>query len=119
VASPALPAPDSYSVRLVSGRRLYDGGVLLGACGSLGALVAEAVVGVHPLDLEKLGVGESGRIRVRSARGEVVLGAVGDEGVPRGVASIDFNLGSGGTGNGAAGLIDSREPVVDVRMETP
>jgi len=129
VAAPTLPAPDSYSVRLVSGRRLYDGGVLLGACESLAALVPAAAVRAHPLDLEKLGVSHGGRVRVRSARGDVVLDAVADETVPRGVASVDFNLaGDGGAGSdggaandraAAGALIDSREPVVDVRMETP
>ncbi|HXQ76531.1 MAG TPA: NADH-quinone oxidoreductase subunit NuoG [Acidimicrobiales bacterium] len=128
VAVPALPAPDSYSVRLVSGRVLYDDGVLLGACGSLGTLVPVAGVRAHPHDLEKLGVGEGGPVRVRSARGDVVLDAVADATLARGVVSIDFNLAAGegvgaGTGDGgpvvAAALIDSRQPVVDLRMETP
>ena len=72
----------------------------------------------HPHDLEKLGVGEGGRVRVRSARGDVVLGATADETVPRGVASVDFNLESEGAA-AARALIDCRQAVVDVRMETP
>jgi NADH-quinone oxidoreductase subunit G len=133
--SVTLPAPDSYSLRLVSGRRLYDDGVLLGACPSLAALVVPAVVRAHPHDLEKLGMGDGGPVRMRWARGELVLEAVADDSVPRGAAAIDFNLatGNGGTdavptagatagGGGraaAATLIDSRQAVVDVRMETP
>jgi hypothetical protein len=125
VETPALPPADSYSVRLVSGRQLYDDGVLLGACPSLGPLVDRAALRAHPLDLEKLGVGGGDPVRVRSARGDVVLGAMADETVPRGVAAIDFNLpgpdgGNGGdSGGGASALIDSRQPVVDVRLETP
>jgi hypothetical protein len=53
-----------------------------------------------------------------------------DESVTRGVVAIDFNLdgpavnGSAatsivGAGSVAARLIDSRQAVVDVRMETP
>lgn len=115
-------------MRLVSGRVLYDDGVLLGACGSLGTLVPVAGVRAHPHDLEKLGVGEGGPVRVRSACGDVVLDAVADATLARGVVSIDFNLAAGegvgaGTGDGgpvvAAALIDSRQPVVDLRMETP
>jgi NADH-quinone oxidoreductase subunit G len=131
VAGTSLPTADSYSLRLVSGRRLYDGGVLLGACESMTALVAVAEVRVHPLDLEKLGVADGGSVRIKSGRGDVVLGAVVDESVTRGVVAIDFNLdppssngnggggGRGGTGSAAARLIDSRQAVVDVRMETP
>jgi NADH-quinone oxidoreductase subunit G len=133
VTTATLPAPDSYSVRLVSGRRLYDRGVLLGACASLASLVESAAVRAHPHDLEKLGIGTGGPVRVRSARGEVVLEAVADVTVPRGVAAIDFNLDTDGPhtdgphGDGphsdartaAAAIIDSRHSVVDVRMETP
>jgi len=114
VEAPGLPAADSYSVRLVSGRRLYDSGVLLDACSELAGLVADAGLRANPHDLEKLGVGDGGQVRVKSARGDVVLPAVADGSVPRGVASIDFNLDGA-----AAALIDVRQPVVDVRMETP
>jgi NADH-quinone oxidoreductase subunit G len=124
VATATLPTADSYSVRLVSGRRLYDGGVLLGACDSLVPLVAPAGLRAHSHDLEKLGVAAGGPLRVRSARGEVVLDAVADDRVPRGVAAIDFNLAIAGDGvhdglAAAAALIDSRQAVVDVRLETP
>jgi hypothetical protein len=37
-----------------------------------------------------------------------------DTGVPRGVASLLFNL----PGDGVAELIDATEPVTDVRLET-
>jgi len=118
VETPSLPAPDSYSVRLVSPRRLYDKGVLLGAVASLSALVDEATLRAHPADLEKLGVGAGGAVRVKSGRGDLVVSAVADETLPRGVASIDFNLESDGVAV-ARTLIDSRQPLVDVRMETP
>ena len=114
VTAPTLPAPDSYSVRLVSGRTLYDDGVLLGACDSLTPLVAAAAVGANPHDLEKLGLGDGDPVRVKSGRGEVVLPARADDSLPRGVASIGFNLYGA-----AAALIDARHPVVDVRLETP
>jgi NADH-quinone oxidoreductase subunit G len=118
VEAPALPAPDGYAVRLVSGRRLYDGGVLLGACESLAALVPPARLRAHPADLEKFGVGSAGSVRVRSGRGELVVAVVADETHPRAVASVDFNLESDGAAVAGA-LIDSRQPVVDIRMETP
>ncbi|HVC71906.1 MAG TPA: NADH-quinone oxidoreductase subunit NuoG [Acidimicrobiales bacterium] len=123
VVAPSVPAVDSYSVRLVSGRRLYDGGVLVGVGEALAALVAPATVRAHPHDLEKLGVGAGDRVRLRTGRGDVVLAAALDERLPRGVVSIDFNLATDGLvadGRPAASvLIDSRQAVVDVRMETP
>ncbi|HEY7946335.1 MAG TPA: NADH-quinone oxidoreductase subunit NuoG [Acidimicrobiales bacterium] len=120
VTVPAVPATDSYSLRLVSGRRLYDGGVLVGACESLTPLVGPAVVRAHAHDLEKLGVGDGDQVRLRSGRGDIVVAVAADESLPRGVAAVDFNLaGGGGEGDGVSALIDARQAVVDVRMETP
>jgi hypothetical protein len=40
--------------------------------------------------------------------------------VPRGVVAIDFNVpgGESAPGNAVATLIDSRQPVTDVRLES-
>ena len=53
-------------------------------------------------------------------RGELVLPAEADGGVPRGAVAIDFNVpvGPGTPGNAVATLIDSRNPVTDVRLES-
>jgi predicted molibdopterin-dependent oxidoreductase YjgC len=121
VEAPALPAPDSYSLRLVSTRRLYDRGVLLQACPSLAPLASPATVRANPYDLGVLGVTTATRVRVRSSRAALEFEAVADEGVPRGVVCIDFNLvGSDGATDqaGASVLIDAGEPVIDVRLET-
>ncbi len=129
VEVPHLPAPDGYSLRLVSPRRLYDHGVLLEACRSLAPLAPAARVRVNPYELGRLGVTTASRVRVRSSRGALVFEAIADDAMPRGVASIDFNLhGDDGADDGegadnmvpagASALIDVREPVVDVRLET-
>jgi predicted molibdopterin-dependent oxidoreductase YjgC len=138
VEAPALPGPDSYSLRLVSPRRLYDHGVLLKACRSLAPLAAPATVRANPHDLGPLGVTDAARVRVRSSRGALELEAVADDGVPRGVVCIDFNLhadsgasgdpadsgASGGPGDsdvaraGASALIDAGQAVTDVRLES-
>ena len=137
VEVPHLPAPDGYSLRLVSPRRLYDHGVLLEACRSLAPLAPPATVRVNPYELGRLGLANSARVRVRASRRALVFEAIADDAVPRGVASIDFNLhGDAGTDRddgtdpgdgdgvdnrapaGASALIDAREPVVDVRLET-
>ncbi|HUO47794.1 MAG TPA: NADH-quinone oxidoreductase subunit NuoG, partial [Acidimicrobiales bacterium] len=120
VEVPNLPPDDNYSLRLVAARRLYDDGALLTASSSLAVLGGEAVLRVHRGELERLGVRHGGRVRVRSARGSIELEARVDDGVPRGVAAVDFNLqGTDGEGAGAGALIDAAEAVVDVRLETP
>jgi len=133
VEVPHLPAPDSYSLRLVSARRLYDHGVMVEACRSLAPLAPAATVRANPHDLGLLGVTTSQRVRVRSSRAALDLEAIADDGVPRGVVCIDFNLHGHGAGaddagaddaggghvpGGASALIDVRQPVVDVRLET-
>ncbi len=74
----------------------------------------------------------SARVRVRSSRAALELEAVADDGVPRGVVCIDFNLhtDSGHSGDagdlgdsgvaraGASALIDAGQAVIDVRLET-
>ena len=51
-------------------------------------LVARA----NPYDLDRLGATTGDRVKVRSARGELILPAEADAGVPRGVVAIDFNV---------------------------
>ena len=115
---PAMPAPDSYSLRLVSARRLYDDGALVEASSSLAALVPAVAARLHHSELDRLGVHDGGRVRVRSAQGELTLDVVADDRLPTGVVSIPFNL-DGGDGAGAAALIDATTAVTDVRLETP
>jgi NADH-quinone oxidoreductase subunit G len=112
-----VPPMDSYSLRLVVARRLYDDGVTLGACKSLAALTPSAVVRVNTHDLDRMGLSTGDSVRVRSSRASLVLDAVADDGIPRGTAEIGFNLDAG-DGAGASSLVDASQPVADVRLET-
>ncbi|HEY1733159.1 MAG TPA: molybdopterin-dependent oxidoreductase, partial [Acidimicrobiales bacterium] len=137
--APHIPPIDSYSLRLVSSRTLYDGGIALAGSPSLAGLVPTAVARANPYDLDRLGLTTGDPVRVRSARGSLVLPADADAGVPRGVVAVDFNLplgaaaggsdagsgagagagaGAGGVMNAAAVLIDAADVVTDVRMES-
>jgi hypothetical protein len=115
-----VPKADNYTFRLVAGRRLYDAGSSMTGSPSLTPLVPELVVRANPYDLDRLGATTGDRLKVRSARGELTLAAESDEGVPRGVVSIDFNVpgGESAPGNAVATLIDSRQLVTDVRLES-
>ena len=115
-----VPKPDNYTLRLVAGRRLYDAGSSVTGSPSLTPLVPALVARANPYDLDRLGKTTGDRVKVRSARGELTLAARADEGVPRGVVAIDYNVpgGESAPGNAVATLIDCRQPVTDVRMES-
>jgi NADH-quinone oxidoreductase subunit G len=115
-----VPPADSYALRLVATRRLYDAGSSVTGSPSLTPLVPTLVARANPYDLDRLGAKTGDQVRVRSARGELVLAAEADTGVPRGAVAVDFNVpaGSPASGNAAATLIDSRTPVTDVRLES-
>ena len=112
-----VPPMDSYSLRLVASRRLYDDGVTLGACKSLAALTPSAVVHVNSHDLDRMGLSTGDSVRVRSSRASLVLEAVADDDTARGTAEIGFNLDAG-DGAGVSCLVDASQPVTDVRLET-
>jgi NADH-quinone oxidoreductase subunit G len=114
VTGPALPAPDAYSLRLVSGRRLYDGGTLLAHSPSIAVLAEPGGVRVNPADFDKLGIGPGDEVRVTSARGSITLAAHPDREVPVGAAAVPFNQ----PGPDGGDLIDLSRAVTDVRLDT-
>jgi anaerobic selenocysteine-containing dehydrogenase len=112
-----VPQGDSYSARLVAGRRLYDDGAAVALVPSLAGLVPAGVLRIHPQDLDALGIASGGSVRVRTATATAVLTGAADPGVPRTVVATDFNVPlSEGT---VADLIDVSSPVTELRLETP
>ena len=115
-ATADTPPLDGYALRLVTSRPLYDAGTIVQKSPSLAGLGRATVLRANPYDLDRLGLGNGGRVRVRSKhRGGFVVEAVPDAAVPRGSAWVPFNP----VGDGAAELIDATQPVNDVRVETP
>ncbi len=118
---PDLPVPhvspaDGYSVRLVSARTLYDGGSAVSAVPALAGLVGTGVLRANPHDLDALGVGPGGEVRLRSNTATLVVPVEPDPSLPRRVVAAEFNVPLGdGT---VADLIDRAFPVVDLRMES-
>lgn len=105
---------DAYALRLVVGRKLYDGGRVTASSPSLDPLSAETVLLVHRADRERIGVADGERVRLTSSRGTVTLPVRADAGTPTGVAFLAFNPSD----PGAADLIDIDAPVTDLRVET-
>jgi predicted molibdopterin-dependent oxidoreductase YjgC len=111
VADP--PPVDSYSLRLVATRKLYDDGVLVQHAASLSALAPGTVLRVNGYDFDRLGVEEGSVVRVKSPRGSINVEIRIDNGIPRGSAAIAVNQ----PGVPVSELIDASERVTDVRIE--
>jgi len=109
-----IPPQDSYALRLVSGRRLYDNGLAVTQSAPTAELADEAVLLVNPWNFESFGVAEGERVKITSSRGSVVLPVRSDAGTPKGVAYLPFNQ----PGSTAADLIDASSPVTDIQVET-
>ena len=115
------PAPDSYSLRLVASRTLYDGGTQVVASPALDELRPDAVAYVNPYDLDRLGVTTGDEVRLRSPKASRVSEVKADEGTLRGTVAMEFAtivLGSEVHTNAVASLIDAGTLVTDVRMES-
>ena len=113
--SPADPPQvDSYSLRLVVTRTLYDGGTLVQRSPSLARLANAEPLHVNPTDLERLGVTSGSDVRVFGSRTTLTMPVQADTGVPRGTARLVWNQ----PGDAASELLDSSSAVTDVRVET-
>jgi NADH-quinone oxidoreductase subunit G len=109
-----LPASDSYSLRLASGRTMYDEGTLVQRAPSIAKLARPATVRLNPHDFDRLGIDAGTPVKVASARGSITVAASSDAGVPRGTAVLPFSAPGGSAGD----LIDD-QIVTDVRVERP
>ena len=116
-APPVPLAPvDERSWRLVVRRGLYDYGTLVQSAGSLAPLARSQELRLAPQAMKQLGVEAGDEVRVRSGRGELVIAAVGDAGVPAGVAFLQFNADPIHETSVSA-LLDSSLPAVNVEVE--
>ena len=108
------PVVDGYGLRLVSGRKLWDAGTNTSHSASLSHLAEEAILKVHPSDLQRLGVLSGATVRVISTRATETVTAVADDQILRGTAVLPFNQ----PGGGANRFIDATALVNDIRIET-
>ena len=108
---------DLSGTRLVVRRGLYDHGTLVQSSASLAPLARSQELRLPAKDMERLGLEAGDHVRVRSSRGELVIAAVHDTGVPDGVALMEFNAAPIDE-TSASALIDSSAPLVDVYLET-
>jgi len=108
------PGRDSYSLRLVATRKLYDNGTLVQHARSLAHLATGSELRVNVSDLERLGVTDGARVKVSSARSAMTVEARADASLPKGTAALAVNQ----PGVDPAELIDASAPVTDIRIES-
>ncbi len=113
-ANNETPGRDAYSLRLVVGRTLYDGGVIVSKTEVLARLVREPRLRVNPSDAARIGAEPGTQVRITGPRGAQTVVIEPDERIPAGVARYDFTA----DGSGASALIDASMPVTDVRVES-
>lgn len=108
-----VPAADSYALRLVVSRELYDAGITTAASASMAGLPRGASLHLNGYDFDRIApTGDS--VKVSSPRTSLVLRAVRDDAVARGCAWVAHHQPDVPVG----GLIDASRSVVDVRVET-
>ncbi len=106
-------ARDSYAVRLVVARRLYDAGRVVAEGPSIVDLAPGPLLELNPSDLERLGVVDGGAVRASSSRGSGVFTARRVTGVPAGTARLAHNQPGD-----ISDLVDVAEAVTDLRLES-
>jgi len=92
---PAFEVEDEeYPFVLNTGRMLehWHTGVMTRRSKALDGIQPEALVEMHPDDLEAVGAKHGGFVRVSSRRGEIRLKAVGTDHTPRGSVFIPFHF---------------------------
>jgi NADH-quinone oxidoreductase subunit G len=114
VSSAEAPPPNAYDFRLVVSRKLYDSGVTVAQSRALAGFAPGGKLYLHPLDVDRLGVGEGGLVKISTPRTSLSAPVVASEAVPRGSAWMAFNQSDVGVG----ALIDAAAAVIDVRVET-
>ncbi|MCB1874682.1 MAG: formate dehydrogenase subunit alpha [Chromatiales bacterium] len=90
---PADELPDEdYPLVLITGRQLehWHTGAMTRRASALDALEPQAVVSLHPLDMDELGVQPGNRLRVSSRRGQVEVLARSDAGLGRRQVFLPF-----------------------------
>ncbi len=112
-SAPAGEVDGVDGLRLVVTRRLWDAGTAVAHAPALAGLAAGATLGVRPDDLGRLGIEEGARVRVRSAKGEVLATACAEWGLAPGCVSLPWNV----PGLATATLIDATRPYTAVHLE--
>jgi NADH-quinone oxidoreductase subunit G len=118
VTAAVVPTPDSYSLRLVLSRTLYDDGVHTQNSPSLAKLAPQSGIRLNPGEVERHGLQNGGSVKVLSQTGDLITTVIADDRVPRGVAHFFHNQ----SGVAISSLMDQAamraDGITKVRLET-
>ena len=117
VTSLDVPPADAYALRVVLVHRLYDRGIAMQGSPALAGLVEETTLGVHPSDLDRLGVASGDVLTVRASGGDFTAPVVTDESIVRGTCVAAVATQRDGV-DLVAKILDPSSPVSQVRLET-
>jgi len=114
-----LPAQNSYSLRLVVNRALYDHGTLVGQCGSSSGLANEQSVLLSSADAQSLAVAPGDTVTITAQRSKMSAVVVVSSSVPRGVAVMRHNLVDADNSATAdpGRIVTAGEAVCEIRVE--
>jgi NADH-quinone oxidoreductase subunit G len=104
---------DSYALRLVAARRMFDQGTIVANSEALAALAGPAQLALSGYDFDRLGVDPGTAVKVTSSSGSISIPVISDRSVPRGVARVDHNR----SGADVRRLFDGEALAVEVRID--
>lgn len=109
------PERKGDEVRLVTGHKLYDGGVVVTYSPHLANLPAAPSMRANPSTITAAGFSDGDTVKMVSARAGVVAQVYADESIARGVVVLPYNLSQ----PSASEFIDATDVVTTVRLERP
>jgi hypothetical protein len=116
ITAPEVALADSYALRLVATRRLYDSGAAVAATPALGPLVETFGLRAHPYDLDRLGASTGDVLRVVTSRGSFEAPVTASVDVTRGTVEAPAFAAGGGE---LDELLGTRgRPVTEIRLES-
>ncbi len=111
-------ALDGYSLSLVASRHLYDRGVAMQGSPALEELIPTSTLGLHHVDLDRLGVASGTLVKATGANGSITLPVVVNDGIVRGTVQVFIGTLSDASENPLNVLVDSGRVISQVRLET-
>jgi len=113
VAGSSAPERNSYDLRLVVSRKMYDNAVSTVTSPSLAHLSIGAGIYLNPRDIERIGAPVGKDVKVSTSSKSVILTLHADESVLKGTAWVPFNQ----PGTDIRELMNANDLIVDVRVE--